>query len=57
MNVGVLDDLGTDAADGFVGAAGEAVGVETGLDEDGDEKLDADGAERIRMKSRPHIKR
>jgi len=55
-NVGVLDDMGNEAAGGFVGAAGEAVGVE-GL-EDEDETSAADEIEGyIKPKSRPHIKR
>jgi len=57
-SAGVLDDIGMDSADGFVGAAGEAVGVE-GADEDRDSD-DTDGGsgdERIKRSSRPHIKR
>ena len=53
-NPGALDDLGADAAGGFVGAAGEAVGIEGGEDED-DETTDSD--DRIKQKNRPHIKR
>jgi len=34
MKIKVLDDLGADSADGFVGAAGAAVGVEAGNEED-----------------------
>ena len=53
---GVLDDIGADAADGFVGAAGEAVGVEGELDED--EAGDFPGADgRTRPKGRPHIRK
>ena len=55
-NATVLDDIGADAAGGFVGAAGEAVGVEDTYDEyDEDETTDGEG--RIRPKGRPHIKR
>jgi len=51
QNIGVLDDLGgPEAADGFVGAAGSAVGVETGEDDGGED-------EPVRMKGRSHIKR
>ena len=52
----VLDDIGADAAGGFVGSAGEAVGVEDVFeDEEGD---DAQGAEgRVRQKGRPHIRK
>ena len=53
QNAGVLDDLGPEAADGFVGAAGEAVGVEGTFEDD-----EASGEEgRLKMKGRPHIKR
>jgi len=56
VNPGALDDLGADAAGGFVGSAGEAVGVEDTFEEDvSDEAKDGDGREKIR--SRPHIKR
>ena len=55
VNPGVLDDLGADAAGGFVGAAGEAVGVEDTFEDDTDESKDNEG--RIKQKSRPHIKR
>jgi len=57
MNPGVVDDLGAGAADGFVGAAGEAVGVDTGHEEDEANEQNQDGTDRIKMKSRPHIKR
>jgi len=55
---GVLDDLGADSAGGFVGAAGEAVGVDRGDEEEASEGDDP-GSEggRIKQKSRPHIKR
>jgi len=57
-NVKVLDAIGTEAAGGFVGAAGEAVGVEGTFDEeDGDESPDNSGEGRIKPKGRPHIKR
>jgi len=55
-NPDALDDLGADAAGGFVGAAGEAVGVEDTFDED-----EQDGAkgndERLRPSGRPHIRK
>ena len=59
--VKVLDDIGADAAGGFVGTAGEAVGVEEAwdeedyLDEDVPEVEKGDGS--IKLKGRPHIKR
>jgi len=53
-NIGVLDTLdGPEAADGFVGAAGNAVGVESVEDDIAD---DEDG-EPIRMKGRSHIRK
>ena len=56
MNVGILDDIGADAVGGFVGAAGEAVGVEDAEDElEQDETSEEE--DRIKQKSRPHIKR
>lgn len=55
-NPDVLDTMGVESADGFVGAAGEAVGVEGGEDE-ADEALGEDGEGYIKQKSRPHIKR
>ena len=55
-NAGVLDDIGVDAAGGFVGAAGEAVGVE-GADIDDDAVTGDEGEGYIKQKSRPHIKR
>ena len=56
-NVGVLDDLGADSAGGFVGAAGEAVGVESNEEEVLEYEETDDGKGRIKQKSRPHIKR
>jgi len=60
-NPGVLDDIGTDSADGFVGAAGEAVGVAGSDDAESpefEEVTDSgDGKMRIKQRSRPHIKR
>ena len=54
-NSGVLDDLGAEAADGFIGAAGEAVGVEGAVEEEAEEgPKDEDQA---KPKGRPHIKR
>jgi CxxC motif-containing protein len=55
ISAGALDDIGADAAGGFVGAAGEAVGVEDSFEED--EEDAADGDARIRPRGRPHIKR
>jgi len=57
-NTAVLDSIGMDAAGGFVGAAGEAVGVE-GADNDADnaDPEDGQGDNRIKRSSRPHIKR
>jgi len=57
---GALDNIGLGAAGGFVGAAGEAVGVEGEESEDaegleGEESTE--GASRIRPTGRPHIKR
>ena len=54
-NITVLDDMGMESAGGFVGAAGEAVGVEGAEDEDGASEDDIEGY--IKPKSRPHIKR
>jgi len=54
-NADVLDDLGADAAGGFVGAAGEAVGVEDLTDEESDVAQDGEG--RIKQKGRPHIRK
>jgi len=56
VNPGVLDDLGADAAGGFVGAAGEAVGVEDTFEEKEAEEAKS-GEERTKLSSRPHIKR
>jgi len=57
-NTAVLDTIGVDSANGFVGAAGEAVGVESS-DEDAVEDEAAGGSDegRIKRSSRPHIKR
>jgi CxxC motif-containing protein len=52
----VLDNLGAEAAGGFVGAAGEAVGVEATEEEPEDITTDESG-NIIKQKSRPHIKR
>jgi len=55
-NPGALDDIGADAAGGFVGAAGEAVGVEDAFeDEDGADTQGGKG--RIKQKGRPHIRK
>jgi len=56
VNTGVLDDLGADAAGGFVGAAGEAVGVEDTFEEEEAEEAKT-SKERAKLNSRPHIKR
>jgi len=56
VNPGALDDFGADAAGGFVGAAGEAVGVEDTFEEDGSDES-KDGETRDKMSNRPHIKR
>ena len=57
-NAGAFGDPGAEAAGGFVGAAGEAVGVEDTYTED---EPDESGTEteqgRMRISSRPHIKR
>ena len=57
-DAGAVDSIGLGTADGFVGAAGEAVGVEGA---EGEDDLTADegsgGSGRIRPSSRPHIKR
>jgi len=62
-NVGVLNAIGANvtganSADGFVGAAGEAVGVE-GVSDENESDAAEDGKEtgRIKIKGRPHIKR
>jgi len=52
----VLDHIGMDAAGGFVGAAGEAVGVEDTLSEE-DQEMEQDSEGHVRMKGRPHIRK
>jgi len=54
-NVSLVDDIGGDAVGGFVGAAGEAVGVEEPEEDESTEDIKNNDEERI--KSRPHIKR
>ena len=56
---GVLDDIGAEAVGGFVGTAGQAVGVEDGqVDEQVDDESDeAEGEGYTKPKGRPHIKR
>ncbi|MCL2820376.1 MAG: DUF1667 domain-containing protein [Oscillospiraceae bacterium] len=55
-NPDALDDLGADAAGGFVGAAGEAVGVEdTFEDETAGETQNSEN--RLRPSGRPHIRK
>lgn len=56
VNDTVLDDIGMDAASGFVGAAGEAVGVQAAESDDAANTGDAKSKERLKQ-SRPHIKR
>jgi len=57
-NAGALDDIGMDTAGGFVGAAGEAVGVEdTFEEEEKDENATQEKGGRIKQKGRPHIQR
>jgi len=59
-NSGILDDIGSDDVGGFVGAAGEAVGVESGTnDEDisDEEDTGADGDSKVKQKGRSHIAR
>jgi len=57
-NSDVLDNIGADSAGGFVGAAGEAVGVDDGKEDEVPENEEAkDDKGRIKQKSRPHIKR
>ena len=57
-NAGAVDSIGMGTADGFVGAAGEAVGVEgSGEDDDAFDADESDGSGRIKKTSRPHIKR
>jgi len=56
-NTAVLDSIGMDTADGFVGAAGEAVGVEAAEDTDNNEADSESDKGRIKRSSRPHIKR
>ena len=59
--VKVLDDIGAETAGGFVGAAGEAVGVEETWDEEDDfddgVQAEVESGGRIKQKDRPHIKR
>jgi len=59
--VKVLDDIGAETAGGFVGAAGEAVGVEETWDEEDDLDDDVPAEEktggRDKKKGRPHIER
>ena len=56
-NTAVLDTLGMDDAAGFVGAAGEAVGVEAADDADNEETVGGPDEGRLKRSSRPHIKR
>jgi len=57
-DAGAVDSIGLGTADGFVGAAGEAVGVEGEVNSDDlpDEEV-SEGSGRIRPSGRPHIKR
>ena len=55
---GVLDGLGDESADGFVGTAGEAVGVEDVVDEEAEKTAeDSKDESYVKPKGRPHIKR
>jgi len=54
-NAAVLDDLGMESADGFVGAAGEAVGVEDLSEEEGENSQSDEG--HVRQKGRSHIRK
>jgi len=57
-NSAIADEIGEDAVGGFVGAAGEAVGVEDAEDEqETSETEDEQSSGYIKQKSRPHIKR
>ena len=59
-NSGMLDNLGSDSVGGFVGAAGEAVGVESGTDEDEisvEDSASAVDEEQEAQKGRSHISR
>jgi len=54
---GVLDHLGAEAAGGFVGSAGEAVGVEDTINDE-DEDAESEGTtNKVRQKGRPHIRK
>jgi len=55
-NQDVLDDLGADAAGGFVGAAGEAVGVEDTFDEENQSDSESKDS-RLKQTGRPHIRK
>jgi len=55
-NPDAVDTLGADAAGGFVGAAGEAVGVEDTF-EDETTSNQQDGDNRLRPSGRPHIRK
>jgi hypothetical protein len=57
-NTGVLDDLGAEAAGGFIGAAGEAVGVEdTYVEEEAEGASDQKEGGRMKISGRPHIRK
>jgi len=57
-NTGVLDDIGAEAAGGFVGAAGEAVGIEdTYVDDEAENASHNREDGRMRISGRPHIKK
>jgi len=57
-NSGVLDGPGAESADGFVGAAGEAVGVEDVVDEEAEKATkESEDEGHVKPKGRPHIKR
>jgi len=54
-NDGILDDIGAEAAGGFVGAAGESVGVEDTFEENDSQANDEDGS--YIQKGRSHIRK
>jgi CxxC motif-containing protein len=57
-SAGVLDNIGAEAAGGFVGAAGEAVGVEdTYAEDDVEGASDQKEGGRMKISGRPHIRK
>jgi len=55
-NDGVLDDIGAEAVGGFVGAAGESVGIDDAFEEDDSPSKD-DEDSRVKQRGRPHIRK